>query len=488
MININNPKVSIIIPFYNCPYIDQAIKSVLNQTYSNIELIVVNDGATQYTELIEPYLNQIHYIKKDNGGTATALNAGIRNATGEYFCWLSSDDLYDSKKIDLQIQQMLKTNALISFTNFNTIDSTNKIIHANIAPQFATKIDFYKEFMRSCPINGCTVMIKMEVFKEAGLFNEKYRYTHDYEFWMRLTQFYEFHYLNITLVNCRIHSEMGSITHNTDLLKEAEQLREEYANILNRIIRDREKFKCLIKEKISATDKISIIIPFYNCPYVDQAIESALNQTYNNVEIIVVNDGSTIYQEKIVPYIDKIIYIEKENGGTASALNVGIKNATGNYFTWLSSDDMFDSNKLVEQIQFMKSKDIMISYTPVIYIDSHSNPISEPIGVQYQDKLHFLKGLSKACTINGCTVMMKMEAFSEIGMFNEILPYTHDYDLWLRAIAKYEFHYLNKPLVLSRIHDGMGTKRYRDKINLEIKNVQKKHKDILNKLILKEKK
>ncbi|MFX3624582.1 MAG: glycosyltransferase family 2 protein [Ectobacillus sp.] len=485
MRNTAGPKVSIIIPFYNCKYVNQAIESALNQTYPNVEVIVVNDGAAQYTELIAPYMSRIRYIQKENGGTATALNTGIQHATGDYFCWLSSDDLYDSNKIALQLQYMLENHAAVSFTNFNTIDSNNHIKHANIAPLFAVKTDFYKEFMRSCPISGCTVMMKMDVFKHVGLFKEKYRYTHDYEFWLRLTPFYEFHYLNVTLVNCRIHHDMGSIRHNAELLAEANMLRAKYAHILNRIIAMGENFKPPLQEL--QPEKVSIVIPFYNCPYVDQAIESALAQTYQNIEVIVINDGSTLYEEKITPYLDKITYIKKENGGTASALNAGIQRATGRYFAWLSSDDMFVSNKIETQIRFMKSKNAVISYTPAIYIDSNSNKISDPIGVEYPNRLQFLKGLSKGCTINGCTVMASMEIFSEIGMFDEALPYTHDYDLWLRVAHKYEFHYLNEPLVLYRIHDNMGTKKFMDKINKEVRQAQKKYRRSLNELIVKEK-
>ncbi|WP_328097470.1 glycosyltransferase family A protein [Peribacillus frigoritolerans] len=79
---------------------------------------------------------------------------------------------------------------------------------------------------------------------------------------------------------------------------------------------------------------MSIIVSFFNCPYIDEALESLMNQTYKNIEIIVVNDGSTIYSDKIIPYLDKIIYIEKGNGGTACALNMGIRNATGDYLCW----------------------------------------------------------------------------------------------------------------------------------------------------------
>ncbi|MCU7741458.1 glycosyltransferase family 2 protein [Priestia megaterium] len=486
MINTNSPKVSVIIPFYNCKYVHLAIESVLNQTYSNVELIVVNDGSTSYTELIWPYLDEIHYIEKENGGTASALNVGIENATGKYFCWLSADDLYDYKKIELQVQQMLEKDISISFTNFNTIDTSNTIIGANIAPEFATKLDFYKEFMKSCPINGCTIMIKMDVFKKVGLFNERYQYTHDYEFWMRLTEFFEFHYLNITLVSTRIHDGMGSITHSTEILQEVAELRKEYAPILNSIIEAEGNFHSMLSQAESYIEKVSIIIPFYNCSYIDQAIQSALNQTYKNVEVIVVNDGSTLYEEKITPYLNKIKYIIKENGGTASALNTGIRNATGEYFSWLSSDDIYALNKVEDQVKFMKSMNASVSYTPAIHINSESQPISESVGVKYSDRLHFIRGLKKGCTINGCTVMMKMNIFSEVGMFDESLPYVHDYDLWLRITPKYEFYYLDEPLVLYRIHDEMGTKMFMDKIIKEVKYVKEKHIPILDQLIFKE--
>ncbi|MGO4274414.1 glycosyltransferase family 2 protein, partial [Paenibacillus sp. TAF58] len=77
--------------------------------------------------------------------------------------------------------------------------------------------------------------------------------------------------------------------------------------------------------------KVSIIIPFYNCPYIDQAIASAIGQTYANVEIIVVDDGSTIHADKIGPFKDRVYYLGKANGGTASALNHGIRYASGEY-------------------------------------------------------------------------------------------------------------------------------------------------------------
>ena len=100
--------------------------------------------------------------------------------------------------------------------------------------------------------------------------------------------------------------------------------------------------------------KVSIIIPVYNGKdYVEEAIDSALNQTYDNKEIIVVNDGSKDNTEEIcLRYKDKIKYYSKENGGVSTALNLAISKATGEYISWLSHDDLYYSNKIEEEIKF----------------------------------------------------------------------------------------------------------------------------------------
>ena len=108
-----NPLVSIIIPVYNgANYLSDAINSALNQTYKKIEIIVVNDGSNDYdaTEKIAlSFSDQIKYIKKENGGVSTALNVGIQAMKGEYFSWLSHDDMYTQNKIESQID-FLKIN------------------------------------------------------------------------------------------------------------------------------------------------------------------------------------------------------------------------------------------------------------------------------------------------------------------------------------------------------------------------------------------
>ena len=95
-------KVSIIIPVYNTEkYLRECIESALNQTYKDIEIIAVNDGSNDNSlKILESFKNRIKIISKKNGGTATALNEGIKNMTGEWFKWLSADDVLYSNAIE----------------------------------------------------------------------------------------------------------------------------------------------------------------------------------------------------------------------------------------------------------------------------------------------------------------------------------------------------------------------------------------------------
>ncbi len=231
------------------------------------------------------------------------------------------------------------------------------------------------------------------------------------------------------------------------------------------------------------TPKVSIIIPFYNCRYIDRAIESALHQTYKNCEVVVVDDGSTQHVDRITPYKGEITYIRKQNGGTASALNQGILHATGDYFSWLSSDDLYHPEKVKQQLQFILKHDAIISYGNYHLIDERDRTTSSSVGVGFTDKWHFLRRMISGCVINGCTVMAKIDALKAVGLFDESLFYTHDYELWLRLIPKYDFHYFPDALVFYRIHGNMGSKIHKKAIGYEINTVKRKHRKQMRKLI-----
>ncbi|MGE6376220.1 glycosyltransferase [Peribacillus muralis] len=234
------PKVSIIIPFYNCPYIDQAIQSALDQTYMNLEIIVVDDGSTIFTEKIEPFLSKIRYEKKENGGTATALNHGISAATGEYVAWLSSDDYFLPEKVSNQISFMLEHEAEVSFTNFDSIDQNEEIILSWTGERF-TDIEngVYHAFLLRNAVNGCTVVLKKELFEVVGYFNTYHRYTHDYEMWLRLlVNGYKMYYLDEVLTKFRIHEGSGTSRFQPEMLADILTIESHYRPILKKNLKN----------------------------------------------------------------------------------------------------------------------------------------------------------------------------------------------------------------------------------------------------------
>jgi teichuronic acid biosynthesis glycosyltransferase TuaG len=232
--------------------------------------------------------------------------------------------------------------------------------------------------------------------------------------------------------------------------------------------------------------KISVIIPFYNCAFVDQAIRSVLNQTYKNYEIIVVDDGSTINQDLLAPYRNKIRYIFKENGGTATALNVGIQSAFGDLIAWLSSDDIFLPDKLQKQIAFMKTANADLVYTNFSLINESSSIFKKDVGLVIQRRGNFLKQLKKSCPINGSTVLVKKEVFTHVGYFDKTLKYTQDYDMWIRIASEYKLEILNESLLHYRIHGNAGSQRFANEQWKEIRKVQEKYKVMLDRLIYSE--
>lgn len=222
------PLVSVLIPFYNCQFVDQSIKSVLKQTYKNIEIILVNDGSFMYKDLVTPFLSNIIYREQQNKGVASALNQGLKNASGEYLAWLSADDLFDENKIELQLNYMKEKNSYFCFTNFNIIDRNNQITKYNVGINFKNDLEVLQSFKDFNPINGCTVMMSREVIEKIGYFDENLKYAQDYDYWIRTSHYFPLHYFNCTLTNYRVHDLMGSVRHNKEQMKEFNKVRNYY--------------------------------------------------------------------------------------------------------------------------------------------------------------------------------------------------------------------------------------------------------------------
>ena len=214
---------------------------------------------------------------------------------------------------------------------------------------------------------------------------------------------------------------------------------------------------------------VTIVIPVYNgANYLSEAIDSALGQTYSNIEIIVVNDGSCDDNatEKIaLSYGNKIRYYKKKNAGVASALNLGIEMMQGTYFSWLSHDDFYMPEKIEKSIEVLSQIDNKktIIYSNYQLIDANRRLI---LGIDLMC-LHRKKALNDGLyavvsgCLNGCTMLIHKDVFTQYGVFNTSLRNTQDYELWYRILknGNQPIEFIREYLVLTRVHNQQESKK-----------------------------
>lgn len=213
---------------------------------------------------------------------------------------------------------------------------------------------------------------------------------------------------------------------------------------------------------------VSIIIPVYNgANYLQEAINSALAQTYPYCEVIVINDGSTdggATEAIALSYHKRIRYFSKDNGGVASALNLGIRHMQGIFFSWLSHDDIYLPDKCQGQMAFWQQshEKRIILYAASDIIDAEGRKIGAwPVpDIKANEALCRIWGQS---FLNGCTMLIPRFLLLEAGGFCEALPTTQDYDLWLRLTQYAVFRRYPGVVLLSRQHEAQGSKSYEHK-------------------------
>ncbi len=228
---------------------------------------------------------------------------------------------------------------------------------------------------------------------------------------------------------------------------------------------------------------VSIVIPVYNgADFMRQAIDSALAQTYPNVEVLVINDGSRdngITETIARSYGKRIRYFSKHNGGVATALNLGISEMRGEYFSWLSHDDVYPPGKLQHQIDFLRNHPPnTIVYGDFDMIDEKSRHISS-VHLPTTPPAAFYFALLKSSFLHGCSLLIPRICFQRCGNFNERLRTAQDYDLWFRMALHYRFVHQPGLSVYSRIHECQDTRRLSDIVIKECNEIFAIHLKLL---------
>lgn len=210
------------------------------------------------------------------------------------------------------------------------------------------------------------------------------------------------------------------------------------------------------KNKFMGLPKISVIIPVFNGErFIKKTIQSVIDQDYKNIEIICIDDGSTDNTKReITNNFPSVFYFYQSNKGPAAARNHGIKKATGEYIAFLDSDDTWLPEKISLQMDYIfKNTGAKIVHTNIKtkvgdVIHDTIYPTNHQDGRIFENLL--LQNGSVVCS----TLLVKRDCFDKTGIFDEELITAEDVHLYLRLAYYYDFHFLNRALIIKNHHDA----------------------------------
>jgi glycosyltransferase involved in cell wall biosynthesis len=200
---LNNPKISVIIPIYNGEiFLEDAIKSVLNQNYDNFECIVVDDGSTDGSAVIAKKYERNIYLHQEHKNVAAARNLGIQKASGEYLAFLDADDIWDINKLEIQINYM-EENPDIDYS----ITKHSLFLAEGLKdfPQWVRTNHLQEETIAYIP---SSLIVRKSAFEIVGYFDESYRISDDSDWFLRARDAgIKLGIIDKNLLHKRVHSQ-----------------------------------------------------------------------------------------------------------------------------------------------------------------------------------------------------------------------------------------------------------------------------------------
>jgi len=209
MTNTTLPLVSVIIPAYNAgKYISETIKSVLKQTYSNIEIIIVDDGSTDDTvEKVNKFNDKVTLLTQKNKGVSCARNNAVSIAKGCWLAFIDADDLWLENKLELQINKLNKLNKL-KWSHTNSFyfgeNQSGFVTRSDLTKQYSGQV--FSKLIINNFITTSTIIIKKELFLIHGGFDETLPALEDWQLWMNIAKSEPIHYIKEPLAHYRVYT------------------------------------------------------------------------------------------------------------------------------------------------------------------------------------------------------------------------------------------------------------------------------------------
>ena len=434
---MENQLISVIVPIYNVEnYLRQCLDSVLGQTFKNFEVLLVNDGSSDSSgDICREYVekdSRFHYFEKENGGLSDARNYGIERAQGEYLTFIDSDDFVNEKHLENLFLASRLTNADITIGGFSRFENGTFWLYQDyfssdslVSFTSAQAIQHLDSMFDVPFLNFSTAwgkLFKRELFSELRFPYGKYA-EDQFIIWKLYLKARSIYTFNVDSYVYRINKNGMSSVFSLKHLDYIEALEERikstkdlegidinlsfnmYRYVLQRILGQLEEHDYIdeakeVREKLELAEQgqypfltdevkeievenggelISIIVPIYNVEkYLRMCLDSIENQTYSNIEVLLINDGSPDSSGEIcqeyVARDSRFHYFEKENGGLSDARNYGIERSNGKYLTFVDSDDWLNLTYVEDlyQAAIRNDADTVVSHY-TIYNESDRN-------------------------------------------------------------------------------------------------------------------
>lgn len=448
------PLVSIIIPCYKqAKYLPEAVQSVVNQTFTDWELIIVNDGSPDETITVARELTVRHpeknivLVSKPNGGLADARNAGIRAAKGKYILPLDADDIISAGFLQETVTVLNEQPEIsVAYTDLQCFEGSNEVIPKG---EFATNL------LLENRVAYCS-LYRREVWDVVGGYNPNMSVGYeDWDFWAGAIE-HGFHGQripkNLLLYRVRNGSMVtAAIQHHHSLfariiLNHPRAYDEKSVSRAEKLLHDHP-----LPAPRSKKLRISVIIPCYNqAHYLPESVKSVAEQTDTDWEIIIVNDGSpddtnAVAADLMRQYPGRITLLEKTNGGLPSARNAGIRAAQGEYIFLLDADDRIQPTMLEKtKAVLAKNPRVGFAYTEI----QHFGAMTSIFALPDFDRATLIAKDNIVC--GNCLV--RKSAWQQAGGYNELMREGYeDWDFWIGCVEKgWDGYCIHEPLFCYR--------------------------------------
>jgi glycosyltransferase involved in cell wall biosynthesis len=375
-----NPLVSVIIPAYNAArFLPDAVASVRRQSYGPLEILIIDDGSQDDCARVTAELGEaVRYVRQERSGPAAARNRGLELAQGEFIGFLDADDEWPEQKLSIQLSRLLaepELDVVLGRVRYVALEGGEIPDYIFEGPDHELS-----------NVHLGSGLYRRRAFDQVGNFDASLHYFEDVDWFQRARELrLRLRILRPVTLIYRLHG--GNMTRNR------ESVDRYFPVALKRSIDRRRRMGADAKVPLDrwfsydewsqgTPPLVSVIVPVFNgARYVREALASILGQTYQPMEVIVVDDGSTDETGKVLDeFGPRVRRVCQAHSGQSVARNHGVELATGRYLAFLDADDLWPEEKLAAQVTILEADpecDLLFGH--VVQFRQNASAPSEPI-------------------------------------------------------------------------------------------------------------